>query len=122
MSKQLYGKMKNQLTSNFLGSHLMIYTYVLKHQSLVYAVAWVFFFLLFIHRKRNRGEKGIESMTSLHSWMISLPIDFGTFISRKLSLLPKTSRKALIYMSHTMASFLIFCPFFFQQPIEEQRK
>ena len=51
-------------------------------------------------------------MTSLHSWMISLPIDFGTFISRKLSLLPKTSRKALIYMSHTMASFLIFCPFF----------
>ena len=74
----------------------MIYTYVLKHQSLVYAVAWVFFFLLFIHRKRNRGEKGIESMTSLHSWMISLPIDFGTFISRKLSLLPKTSRKALI--------------------------
>ena len=108
----------------------MIYTYVLKHQSLVYAVGFIlvlirfffFFCLLFIHRKRNRGEKGIESMTSLHSWMISLPIDFGTFISRKLSLLPKTSRKALIYMSHTMASFLIFCPFFFQQPIEEQRK
>ena len=57
----------------------MIYTYVLKHQSLVYAVGFIlvlirfffFFCLLFIHRKRNRGEKGIESMTSLHSWMIN---------------------------------------------------
>ena len=71
MSKQLYGKMKNQLTSNFLGSHLMIYTYVLKHQSLVYAVGFIlvlirfFFFFFFAYclftEKEIEGKKELKA-------------------------------------------------------------
>ena len=69
MSKQLYGKMKNQLTSNFLGSHLMIYTYVLKHQSLVYAVGFILvlirFFFFFANclftEKEKEGKKELKA-------------------------------------------------------------
>ena len=61
MSKQLYGKMKNQLTSNFLGSHLMIYTYAVGFILVLIRFFFFFFAYCLFTEKEIEGKKELKA-------------------------------------------------------------